>query len=73
MQTFYWNTENEHSNNVETMQEYLEEHLPSCFKVIFEDGTYAEIQNINSGQIFGVNASGNGDFRSHKVEFEYIK
>lgn len=72
MQTFYWNTENEHSNNVETMQEYLEEHLPSCFNVIFEDGTYAEIQNKNSGQIFGVNASGNGDFYSHKVEFEFI-
>ena len=54
------------------MQEYLENHLPQCFDVIFEDGTYVEIQNKNTGQIFGVTASGDGDSFNHKVEFEFI-
>lgn len=72
MDTFYWNTEFEHCNNNETMQDYLDNYLPECFDIIFQDGTYSEIKNKNSGQIFGVNASGNGDFYSHKVEFEFI-
>jgi hypothetical protein len=50
----------------------LENHLPQCFDVIFEDGTYVEIQNKNTMQIFGVRASGDGDFTHHKVEFEFI-
>ena len=54
------------------MNDYLENHLPQCFDVIFEDGTYAEIQNKNTGQIFGFNASGYGDFTHHKVEFEFV-
>lgn len=72
MKTFYWTTEKSHCNNIETMQEYLEEYLPSNFEVIFEDGTYAEIKNSNTGVIWGVRASGNGDFNNHKVEFEFI-
>ena len=42
------------------------------FEVIFEDGTYAEIKNKNTGAIWGVNASGDGDFTHHKVEFEFV-
>ena len=72
METFKWQTVEPHNNNEETMIEYLENHLPQCFDVIFEDGTYAEIQNKNTGQIFGVNASGDGDFTHHKVEFEFV-
>lgn len=72
MQPFYWNTENEHSNNVETMNDYLENHLSDEFEVIFEDGTYAEIKNKNTGAIWGVNASGDGDFTHHKVDFEFV-
>ena len=72
METYRWHTIEPHNNNEETMNDYLENHLPQCFDVIFEDGTYAEIQNRNTGQIFGINASGDGDFTHHKVEFEFI-
>ena len=72
METYKWHTIETHNNNEETMNDYLENHLPQCFDVIFEDGTYAEIQNKNTGQIFGVNASGDGDFTHHKVEFEFV-
>ena len=73
METFRWQTAEYHHTNEVTMQDYLENHLPQCFEVIFEDGTYAEIQNKNTGQIFGVNASGDGDFTHHKVTFEFIQ
>ena len=72
METFRWHTIEPHPNNEATMNDYLENYLPQCFDVIFEDGTYAEIQNKNTGQIFGVNASGDGDFTHHKVEFEFV-
>ena len=55
------------------MNDYLENHLPQCFDVTFEDGTYAEIKNKNTGQIFGVHAGGDGDFNHHKVTFEFIQ
>ena len=67
METFRWHTIEPHPNNETTMNDYLENHLPQCFDVIFEDGTYAEIQNKNTGQIFGVNASGDGDFTTIKL------
>lgn len=73
MKTFYFKTGIAHTDNNETMQVYLEEHLPSGFDVIFEDGTYTEIQNKHSKQIFAVHAGGDGDFFSHKIEFELIK
>jgi hypothetical protein len=72
METFRWHTTEYHPTNETTMQDYLENHLPQCFDVIFEDGTYAEIKNKNTGQIWGVNASGDGDSFNHKVEFEFV-
>ena len=72
METYKWNTIDPHSNNEETMNDYLENHLPDKFEVLFEDGTYAEIKNKNSGAIWGVRASGDVDFTHHKVEFEFI-
>lgn len=73
METYKWHTAEAHPNNEETMNDYLENHLPQCFDVIFEDGTYVEILNKNTKQIFGVHASGDGDFTNHKVEFEFIR
>lgn len=73
METFRWNTPNYHSTNTETMTDYLENYLPECFNVIEQDGTYAEIINKNTGQIFGVDASGDGDSFNHKVEFKFIR
>ena len=72
METYKWHTIEPHNNNEETMNDYLENHLPDEFEVIFEDGTYAEIQNKNTRQIFGVRASGDGDFTHHKIEFEFV-
>ena len=72
METFKWHTTEPHNNNEDTMNDYLENHLPQCFNVIFKDGTYSEIQNENTGQIFGVRAMGDGDFTHHKVTFEFI-
>ena len=73
METYRWKTIRSHSNNVETMNDYLENHLPQWFDVTFEDGTYAEIKNKNTGQIFGVHAGGDGDFNHHKVTFDFIQ
>ena len=73
METFRWSTTEYHSTNETTMQDYLENHLLHEFwTVIFEDGTYAEIQNKYDGKIWGVNASGDGDSFNHKVEFEFV-
>lgn len=72
METYKWTSEEEHTDNTETMNEYLDYHLPKCFKVMFQDGTYAEIKNRNSHQRFEVHASGDGDFRNHKVEFKFM-
>ena len=72
METYKWHTIEPHNNNEETMNDYLENHLSDEFEVIFEDGTYAEIKNKNTGAIWGVNASGDGNFTHHKVEFEFV-
>jgi|GEM_PF-6582857 len=70
METFYWHTEYEHSNNNETMTEYLNEYLDSHFDILIEDGAYAEIQDTLTGELFVVHATtDNGDFYNHKVEF----
>ena len=44
MNNFYWETEMEHSNNTETMNDYLENHLGSEFSIHNQDGSYAEIK-----------------------------
>lgn len=55
------------------MNDFLNNHLVYEFwTVIFEDDTYAEIQNKYDGEIWGVHASGNGDSFNHKVEFELV-
>jgi len=72
METFYWVTIKEHGDNSRTMNDYLDNYLPSNFEVLEQDGTYAEIKDNNNDKIYGVHASGNGDFFNHKVEFELI-
>lgn len=73
METYKWHTPEAHNNNTETMDDYLENHLIHEFwECIFQDGTYAEIQNKYTGAIWAVHASGDGDFCNHKVEFEFV-
>ena len=72
MEDYRWHTIEPHNNNEETMIDYLENHLSNEFEIIFNDGTYAEIMNKNTGRIWGVHASGDGDFTHHRVKFEFI-
>ena len=67
--THYWSTE-PHSDNIETMTNFLEQELPGDINVTLVDDTYAEIR-INKLN-YSVNVSGNGDFCNHKAEFELI-
>lgn len=69
-EVFYWATEYEHANNMETMDEYLSNYLPADCEITEQDGTYAEV--TQAGIKIGIHASGNGDFRRHKVEFVAI-
>ena len=64
---FYWDTDYEHSDNMETMDEFLNCYLPEDCNILEIDGTYAEVEQ--NGVKVGINSSGNGDFRKHKVEF----
>lgn len=75
MDDYIWQTESPHATNEITMHDFIEYHMEeycgSDFEVVFHDGTYAEIQN-NNGDLFAVNAMGNGDFCNHKVTFERL-
>lgn len=75
METLYYSTEYYHHDNSFTMNDFLEnkfiERFNSDDKLIFQDGSYAEIQTI-SGDNFAVSASGNGDSYNHKIEFEKL-
>lgn len=69
METIYWETEEELSDNSFVMTDYLEN--INMLDIVFLDGTYAEGVNCN-GEKFQIHASGNGDFFNHKIEFVKI-
>ena len=71
MNNYYWSTENPHSTNLETMRDFINNHISEHFEVVLEDGSYIEIQN-DEGVLYGVHASGNGDFYNHIVRFELL-
>jgi len=71
MTDFYWETENPLSTNIDTMNDYLNNHLPKEYKILYIDGSYAEIKDLN-GNKFAIHASGDGDFCHHKIEFEKL-
>lgn len=70
MDDFYWSTYTPHSDNSETMQEYLDEFNDSL-TIDHVDGTRAE-GVCKDGNRYAIHASGNGDSFNHKVEFELI-
>ena len=76
MKDYTWETTEALSTNEGTMNDFINNHLDGhCgkeYEVVYEDGTYVEIQN-EAGTLYGVHASGNGDFCSHKVTFEELK
>lgn len=65
---YYWQTEEWHYDNNETMYDFLSYELPKNIEVTHEDGSYAEVK-LEDGRKFEVHASGNGDCYNHKVEF----
>lgn len=69
METIYWETEEPHNNNSETMHDYIEN--INMLDIALVDGTYAEGTNCK-GDRFEIHASGDGDFNHHKVEFKLI-
>jgi len=74
MKDYYFTTNEELSTNEITMQVFLDEYFNDVFtikdKIILLDGTYAEVNTLEG--VYGVHASGNGDFRNHKIRFEKI-
>lgn len=68
---YYWSTDAEHANNEITMGDFLDNHLTGDYEISLVDGTYAEIKERDNFY-WAVHASGDGDFRNHKVQFDAI-
>ena len=71
--SFYWETDDYHYDNVFTMQDFLNNHLPADFVVIYEDGSYAEVQQHATDAIFSLDAKGNGDSHHHVVNWHFLR
>ena len=76
MKDYTWNTTEAMATNTDTMNDSIDNHMvvycESDYEVVHKDGAYVEIQNDNH-ILYGVHASGNGDFCSHRVRFEKLK
>lgn len=72
MEDYYWSTKESHFDNYETLNDYLDNHLPSDFNVLVLNTLYCEILNTKTNEVFQVNAMGNGDSNNHKVTFEFL-
>ena len=73
MKDYTWTTEQPMSTNTDSMNDFIDNHLyeycGSDYEVVYEDGTYIEVQN-NEGLLYSVSVFGNGDFFSHIATFE---
>ena len=72
MDTYCWSTSEPHSDNYETMSNFLDFHLKDTFSVVEQDGSYARIKDDEDGCEYHCYASGNGDFKNHRVDFENV-
>ena len=73
MEDYIWKTEESHFNIEQTMQDFIENHVPENFVVFFIDGTYAEMENKTNKSIYGIHAGCNGDSFNHRVRFEFMR
>ena len=75
MEHYLWETDEPLSTNEDTMTDFIDNHMQGYFgkilKVVYDDGTYIEVRN-DDGIIYGIHASGNGDFFNHKVSIELL-
>jgi len=69
MKDFRWTTDYVHTDNTATMEEYLEQHLPSNLEVTYQEGTYAEVKDKASGTKWSIHAGGDGDSFNHRIRF----
>jgi len=72
MDDYTWRTDESHSDNSETMNDYLDNEMDQTWEIIMVDGTYAEIVTYDQGDKYGVHASGDGDSFSHRISFESL-
>ena len=70
MEDYTWSTDYAHSDNTETMNDYLQNHLPDGAEVLYHEGTYAEI--LYNYEKYEVHSSGDGDFKHHRVSFKNV-
>ena len=63
---FQWSTEAAHLDNAETMNDFIENHLPDEWEVGMVDGSYAEAIS-DGGHRFALDAKGDGDSHNHIV------
>jgi hypothetical protein len=68
--SFSWSTEEYHHDNEITMNDYLDNHLLDWAKIMFQDGSYAEI--MIDGQRYSLDAKGDGDSYNHIVNIVAI-
>lgn len=72
MDDYLWSTKESHFDNYQTLNDYIENHLPSYFIVLVLNTLYCEIVNTTTNQVFQVNAMGNGDSNNHRVTFDFL-
>ena len=75
MKGYSWLTEKIHLYNQETLQDYLDNHLPSEFKIVCHNSLYCEILNTKTNKVFSVNVVENNESFNknvHAVTFEFL-
>jgi hypothetical protein len=69
--TFYWETEYYHPDNTFTLNDWLDNQMEDDVEIAGQSGSYCEVID-KYGIIYTLNASGNGDSYSHKIEIEKL-
>ena len=69
MEPVRWRTDEPHSNNTETMHEYIHNH--NMIHITYLQGSYAEGVN-GMGDKYEMHAGGDGDSFNHIVTFKLI-
>lgn len=75
MKDYTWETSKAMPTNSHSMDDFLDHHLFERFdigaKIVLQKDSYAEVQD-GDNKTYQVCASGNGDFFSHRVEFNLL-
>ena len=69
---YRWSTECHHEDNVDTMCDFLDYHLPCDYEILLDEGTRCEIRHKDGGDVLELNASGDGCAYNHLIEISTI-